>query len=178
MGRVNKKSSTWALGEAIALGGGKGKLGLGLAFYSLIDVDNQILHGLFIGSGGVGAGLPFQFTIAAPEQYAFFTTQTAISASDFNGLVCFGNALELALVAGEKVIDCITFHGVDHTPYWIDTSGLESGIAASIGGVSFGYARVVKSMPNNGCDIRPTGDPLCGGYSPNPNQSLNTNQSR
>jgi hypothetical protein len=171
-------SSSWAIGEAAAVGGGKGKGGGGIALYTLIDVDNQIIYPLYIGSAGVSGGIPFQITISAPGDFSFFTTSSAIPADDFRGLVCFGEVLDFSIIVGGSIINCITFHGVDHRPYWIDTSGLENGISASIIGVSFGYAYVGKGITNSGCDIRAGGDPLCGGYSPNPNQSQDPNQSQ
>jgi len=72
----------------------------------------------------------------------------------------------------------MTFNGVDHDPYWINTAGLENGISFSILGVSVGYVILGDPMPNTGCDIRPAGDPWCGGYTPSGGYSPNTNQSR
>jgi len=174
----SKKSSSWAIGESIALGGGKGKGGAGLALYSLVDVDNQIIYGLFIGSVGVAGGIPFQITLSQRGSFSFFTTTKAIPASDFKGFVYFGSALNMSLFAGQSVIDLMTFNGVDHDPYWINTAGLENGISFSILGVSVGYVILGDPMPNTGCDIRPAGDPWCGGYTPSGGYSPNTNQSR
>jgi hypothetical protein len=173
-----EKSASWALGEAIALGGGMGKGGGGVALYSLIDVDNQIRYGLLMGSAGISGGIPFQLTFAERGVYSFFTTSQAIPATDFMGFVYFGSVLDFSLGAGLSVINSLTFGGVDHAPYWIDTSGLENGISFSVVGISIGFVFVGDPMPNTGCDIRPAGDPWCGGYTPNPNYTPHPNQSK
>jgi hypothetical protein len=161
-----KTSRVWAIGDAISVGGGGKRAGGGIGLYSLIDVDNQIIYPLFIGSAGIGVSIPFGVTFAETGVYKFFETIKSIPASDFGGFVAFGTVLDASLLYGQSVLACITFHGVDHDPYWLDLSGLQSGISCTLVNVSVGYAVLGDPRPNNGCQIRPKGDPLCGGYTP------------
>ena len=164
------KSSSWALGEAITLGGGKGKLGVGIAAYTLVDVEHQLLFPLVVGSIGIGASIPFSATVAEGGVFSFFDTTAPILPTEFNGLIYFGSLCEGAILYGQAAFNVLTFNGVDHDPYWINVSGLEAGFAFNMIGVSTGWVKVITGSvtPNKGCDIRSGGDPLCGGSSPMP----------
>jgi len=151
------KSKNWGIGQGIGIGGGKGKGGAGVTFYTLLDVDNQLLYGMAIGMAGVSFGLPFQLTISSPG-FTFFTTKTAIEPSDFSGGVVIFAMGEITILGGYSSLCYISFHGVDHDPSWIDVSGFENGFAVNIGGLSAGLGKVFATpTPVSGCPIVPNG---------------------
>lgn len=172
-----KPSTSWAISASAAIGGGKGKVGAGLIFLTLFDVQSQHFIPLTLGGGSVGGGLPVGFDLSTFSP-AFFRTSTPLTPDDFDGRVTVAGAGLTVLAGG--AIACCTFWNVDHDPYWLDIGGVQAGISGGISaGLYIGVTSPSSATMNKGCLITPSGDPLCGGYSKAPpNRSENENMSR
>jgi hypothetical protein len=151
------------------VGGGKGKVGAGIVGLTLFDVNAQLYIPLTLYGAALGGGLPAGFNISTFSP-TFFTTTPALWAQDFNGRATLVGA-DLTIGVGGSA-SYITFWNTDHDPYWLDIGGLQVGVSGGISaGLYYAHAYPGDATPNYGCIIAPGGDPICGGYSPAPQNS-------
>ncbi|AUD07155.1 hypothetical protein [Spirosoma pollinicola] len=170
MAKQTKPSSNWAISPSASLGKGKGSVGAGYIALTLFDVDSQLYFSLGLLGASLGGGIPAGATVSTFSP-SFFTTPTPMWAQDFGGRLVNISGAELSIGVGGG-ITYLTFHNINHEPYWLDIGGVEAGIA---GGIATGfYGSMVyenDGWENNGCRIQPDGDPMCGGKSPSPQYS-------
>ncbi|MEK7725491.1 MAG: hypothetical protein AAB336_14150 [Acidobacteriota bacterium] len=176
MGETQKKPSTsWAISGGLSISGGAGKASAGALGLTLLDLDAQIFFPLSLKLSNLGAGLPFGLTVATFSP-TFFKTPKPLWVNDFNVRGFFANAELCVFIGG--ALAYLTFTGINHSPFWLDIGGLESGLAAGISAGQFtATASDKEGKSNNGCIISPDGDPLCGNASKAPNSSKASNSS-
>jgi hypothetical protein len=162
-GLQKKPSATWAIGGSASVGGGKGKVGAGIIVFDLIDVESQLFIPVVLKGGSLGGGLPVGLT-ASCSQPTFFETSKPLWAEAFHTFVTVAGA-ELTIGVG-GALAVMTFTSIDHDPYWLGIGGLQVGISGGIAAGLYRATPLLGSMKaNNGCNISPDGDPLCGGSS-------------
>lgn len=156
--KQTKPSSSWAISGGLNVGAGGKYLGGSTLFLILFDVEGQIFFPLNLKLTTIGVGLPVGITVSTFSP-TFFHTSQPLWASAFNRTGVFGSA-DMTIGVGSGFAH-LTFKGIDHSPYWLDIGGLETGISAGIGFSHFeALVNVFDASPNNGCIIAP-GDPSC-----------------
>jgi len=162
-GLQNKPSNSWAISGGSSVGGGKGKIGVGVIGLTLFDVNSQLYIPMTLYGGSVGMGLPVGANLSTFSP-TFFSTSSELWAEDFDGRVTVAGADMTIGVGGSLAY--ITFWNVDHDPYWLDVGGLQAGVSGGISaGLYYASTYISKAKKNGGCLIAPGGDPLCGGSS-------------
>ena len=170
MATQTKPSSSWAISASAALGGSKGKPGVGMVALTLFDVESQLYFSMTVYGGSLGGGIPVGATVSTFSP-SFFTTPTAMWAKDFDGRMVSIAGAELSVIAGGSAM-FLTFLRISTQPSWLDIGGVEAGLAAGVGGgVYYSSVAYDAGWANKGCRIQPDGDPLCGGKSPSPQYS-------
>ena len=152
--------------------------GLSAFAVTLFDVQNQIFFPALIAGSSVGAGLKGGGTVSTFSP-TFFTVATPMYASDFDNSLC--GVLEIAFVPGVGgSFTGLTIYGVSHSPSVLNLGGLAVGVAAGVTLSPLMYLCVYddKASQNKGCLITPDGDPLCGGSSSDPGQTVDPGMSQ
>lgn len=177
MGFSFGKSTSWAIctgySVTIAYAGA-------VAAYdvALLDVTNQIffpglLAGAGAGYGGKGKGklVPAKGLSSASPSCTFFTVADPMYASDFDNSVCALGDVSAGLGLGVSGT-FLTIFGVRHSPSPLNLSGFNLSLGFSATGLILYLYVADKPQQNLGCAITPSGDPLCGGSSQDPRQSI------
>jgi hypothetical protein len=96
-------------------------------------------------------------------------------ASDFDNSLCGMFDAGLIIGVGGSATG-LTIYGVSHSPPILDLGGFAAGISGGINFSPLMYLCVFdsKAKQNFGCLITPDGDPLCGGSSSDPGQTVDT----